>query len=318
MMMTLASSILLLLHAPGEVSSREIPPDVSRVPANELNKEFDGQRAYQYLLQQTRFGPRGPGLPGHDRCLRFLRMELGKLAGAVRSQEFSYTLKSGKRLLLTNLIASFNTQSKHRILLSAHWDTRLWADQDANVKNHSTPIAGANDGASGVAVLLEIAQHLKAHPPSVGVDLIFFDGEDVGTTGTPGSFCQGSRYFAKNKPADYQPRFGINIDMIGDRNLTIYREQNSERFARQIQDQVFSAARLLNVRQFIDARGAEVSDDHLPLNEAGIPTVNLIDFDYPDESNSFWHTVSDTPDKCSAASLEAVGIVILHIIYSQS
>jgi len=272
MMMTLASSILLLLHAPGEVSSREIPPDVSRVPANELNKEFDGQRAYQYLLQQTRFGPRGPGLPGHDRCLRFLRMELGKLAGAVRSQEFSYTLKSGKRLLLTNLIASFNTQSKHRILLSAHWDTRLWADQDANVKNHSTPIAGANDGASGVAVLLEIAQHLKAHPPSVGVDLIFFDGEDVGTTGTPGSFCQGSRY----------------------------------------------AARLLNVHQFIDARGAEVSDDHLPLNEAGIPTVNLIDFDYPDESNSFWHTVSDTPDKCSAASLEAVGIVILHIIYSQS
>lgn len=294
------------------------PREVSKRIGQEGKSAFDGERAYHYLLRQTGFGPRGPGLAGHDRCLRFLQAELGKSAEIVRSQEFSYTLKTGKPLRLTNVIASFNAGATHRILLSAHWDTRLWADKDPNVKNHSTPIPGANDGASGVAVLLEIAQQLRARPPSIGVDLVLFDGEDVGTTGAPGSFCQGSRYFAKNKAENYQPRFGINIDMIGDRELTIYREQNSERLAPQILDQVFSAARQLKITQFVDSKGAEVSDDHLPLNEAGIPTINLIDFDYPDESNRFWHSLSDTPDKCSAASLEAVGTVLLNIIYSQS
>jgi glutaminyl-peptide cyclotransferase len=269
-------------------------------------------------LRQTGFGPRGPGLPGHDRCLQFLRTELGRLADTVRSQEFSFTMKTGKRFFLTNLIASFNPHSDRRILLSAHWDTRLWADKDPDVRNHSVPIAGANDGASGVAVLLEIAQQLKAHQPAIGVDIVLFDGEDLGTSGIPGSFCQGSRYFGKNKPADFQPQFGINLDMIGDSDLRIYREQNSERLAPQVQNLVFSTARQLNVTQFIDSQGPEVSDDHLALNEAGIPTINLIDFDYPDESNKFWHTVADTPDKCSAASLEAVGSVILRILNLQS
>lgn len=318
MMLTLVWSVLFFMNGFGWILSNEILVNCSPGPATQRNQKFDEKRAYQYLVQQTNFGPRGPGLPGHDRCLQFMRTELGKFAENVQDQEFTYTTKTGKRLLLTNLIAAFNVQSKERILLSAHWDTRLWADQDANEKNRSKPIAGANDGASGVAVLLEIARQLKAHPPSLGVDLVFFDGEDVGITGTPGSFCQGSRFFARNKPTEYQPRFGINIDMIGDRELTIYREQNSERLARQVQDQIFAVAEKLNVTQFINSKGAEVSDDHLPLNEAGIPTVDLIDFDYPDETNRFWHTLSDTPDKCSATSLEAVGTVLLTFIYSQS
>ncbi len=318
MIFALLSCVVPFLYVPAEAPSLVARLDAPRATRNEANQAFNGKRAFEYLVRQTRFGPRGPGLPGHERCLQYLRTELVTHAETVRNQEFSYTLKTGKRLLLTNLIASFNVRSKHRILLSAHWDTRLWADKDPDVKNRTTPIAGANDGASGVAVLLEIAQQLKERPPSIGVDLILFDGEDVGMSGTPGSFCQGSRYFAKNKPADYQPRFGINIDMVGDRELTIYREQNSERLAGDIMDLVFSAARQLNVSQFIDAQGAEVSDDHLPLNEVGIPTINLIDFDYPDETNKFWHTVADTPDKCSAASLEAVGTVILTIIYAQS
>lgn len=318
MNLAFVSFVVMLVSMSGGTPLFQATCGVSQVSGHEGTSAFDGKRAYQYLLRQTGFGPRGPGLPGHDRCLEFLQTELGKLAETVRSQEFSYTLKTGRRLLLTNVVASFNTSSTHRILLSAHWDTRLWADKDPDVKNHLTPIAGANDGASGVAVLLEIAQQLKAHPPSIGVDLVLFDGEDVGVTGIPGSFCQGSRYFARNKPENYQPRFGINIDMIGDRELTIYRERNSERLAPQIMDRVFAAARQLGITQFVDSQGAEVSDDHLPLNEAGIPTINLIDFDYPDESNSFWHTMSDTPDKCSAASLEAVGTVLLNVIYSQS
>jgi hypothetical protein len=318
MSLALISSLVVLLSMPSGLSSPLIFSDASTRDWHEGNQTFSGKRAHQYLLRQTGFGPRGPGLAGHDRCLRFLQTELGGLAESVRNQEFAHTLKNGKSILLTNVIASFNPGAAHRILLSAHWDTRLWADKDPDVRNHTRPIAGANDGASGVAILLEIAQQLKAHPPSTGVDMIFFDGEDLGTTGIPGSFCQGSRYFAKNKTQDYQPRFGINIDMVGDRELTIYREQNSQRLAPQVLEQVFATARRLKITQFVDAQGAEVSDDHLPLNEAGIPTINLIDFDYPDETNRYWHTMSDTPDKCSAASLEAVGTVLLDIIYSQS
>lgn len=275
---------------------------------------FDGEKAHDYLVRQTSFGPRAPGLPGHERCLQFLRAELGKSADRVDVQEFYFTLPSGKRLTLTNVIASFNIRASHRVALSAHWDTRLWADKDPEEKNRKKPIIGANDGASGVAVLLEIARQLKANPPTSGVDLLLFDGEDLGTSGRPESFSVGSRHFVRNKPAGFTPQFCINIDMIGDRNLTIYREQNSERLAPDIQNLVFSTARQLNVTQFIDAQGAEITDDHLPLNEVGIPTVNLIDFDYPDESNGYWHTMADTPDKCSAESLSAVGRVLMAII----
>src|SRR3990172_5129010 len=188
MFLTLLSCVVLLLHAPAVTLSSRAFNEVSRASGCEVTRGFDGKRAFQYLVKQTGFGPRGPGLPGHRRCLQFLRTELGTLAETVRSQEFSYTMKSGKRLLLTNIIASFNARAEQRILLSAHWDTRLWADKDPDVKNHSVPVAGANDGASGVAVLLEIAQQLKAHPASIGVDIILFDGEDVGMSGTPGSF----------------------------------------------------------------------------------------------------------------------------------
>jgi len=280
--------------------------------------QFDGDRAYRYLIRQTEFGPRGPGLPGHGRCLRYLKAELAKLADSVTSQEFFTTLSSGTQVTLTNLIAAFNPRSPKRILLSAHWDTRLWADKDPDQANHAKPIIGANDGASGVAVLLEIARQLKEHAPPVGVDIVLFDGEDLGTSGVPESFSLGSRHFATTKSPSYQPMFGINIDMIGDRELRIYREQNSERMAPEVQALVFSAARELGISQFLHSTGPEVSDDHLPLNRAGIPTINLIDFDYPDESNRYWHTTADTADKCSPESLQAVGTVILYVLRKQS
>jgi len=278
---------------------------------------FDGDRAYSLLLKQTRFGPRGPGLPGHDRCLKFLRDELKKHADLVQLQEFFSALPDGKRVQLTNLIASFNSRSASRMLISAHWDTRLWADKDPDKKNWDKPISGANDGASGVAVLLEIARQLKNTPPPIGVDLVLFDGEDLGKSGRPESFSIGAKYFAANMPAGFNPRFGINIDMVGDRILRIYREQNSERLAPEIQNLVFSRAKSLNITQFIDFAGEEIVDDHLPLNSAGIPTIDLIDFSYPDDSNRYWHTLADTPDKCSAESLAAVGRALMSIIHSQ-
>lgn len=279
---------------------------------------FDGRKAYEYLLAQVNFGPRNPGSMGHAACLRFLQTELTKYADAVNLQSFSARDGRGNDYRLTNIIASFNLRSTFRILLSAHWDTRPWADQDPNPANHSRPILGANDGASGVAVLLEIARQMKENPPPIGVDIVLFDGEDLGSSGSVEHFALGSKYFAANRPVDFQPRFGINIDMIGDKQLLIEREINSDRYAPDVNDLVFGIAKELGLSQFASRSGEEIYDDHLPLNDVGIRTINLIDFNYPDHSNRYWHTLEDTADKCSAESLEAVGKVLLQVIYAKA
>ncbi|MBI3585702.1 MAG: M28 family peptidase [Ignavibacteriales bacterium] len=279
---------------------------------------FDGKSAFNYLRAQTNFGPRAPGSAEHEQCLRYLQSELNKCADAVNLQEFSHAADKGKQFRLTNIIASFNLRATNRILLTAHWDTRLWADQDPNPSNRNKPILGANDGASGVAVLLEIARLLRQSPPPLGIDIIFFDGEDLGKTGNPESFSVGSKYFARNKPPGFNPRFGINIDMVGDKVLEIPREVNSNRYAPDVMNLIYSTARELNIFQFLDSTGEEIVDDHLPLNSVGIRTVDLIDFHYPDRSNKYWHTLADTPDKCSGESLAAVGQVLVNIIYAKA
>lgn len=279
---------------------------------------FDGKSAFNYLRAQTNFGPRAPGSTEHERCLRYLQSELNKCAEAVNLQEFSYTRDKGKQFRLTNIIASFNLRATSRILLTAHWDTRLWADQDPNPSNRNKPMLGANDGASGVAVLLEIARLLRQNTPPLGIDIILFDGEDLGKTGNPESFSVGSKYFARNKPPGFNPRFGINVDMVGDKVLEIPREVNSNRYAPEVMNLIYSTARELNIYQFLDSPGEEIVDDHLPLNTIGIRTVDLIDFNYPDRSNKYWHTLADTPDKCSGESLAAVGQVLVNIIYAKS
>jgi Zn-dependent M28 family amino/carboxypeptidase len=316
--MTVVQSIVIAaLLAAIPTSAHSQVKDVQSKGSSSAQHGFDGTVAFGFLVKQTQFGPRGPGLPGHDRCLKFLREELKKYADAVLTQDFPYTLPAGKRVQLTNLIATFNPNTTNRIFISAHWDTRLWADKDPDKKNWDKAIAGANDGASGVAIILEIARQLRMKPPSIGVDLLLFDGEDLGKTGKPESFSSGAKHFASNLPASFHARFGINIDMVGDRNLEICREQGSERMAPEVQNLVFATAQKLNIPEFNNTLGEEVTDDHLPLNNVGIPTIDLIDFRYPDESNKYWHTLADTPDKCSAASLSAVGRVLMNILYSQ-
>lgn len=279
---------------------------------------FDGKSAYKYLRAQTNFGPRAPGSAEHERCLSYLQSELNKYADAVNLQEFSHTVDKGRPYRLTNIIASFNLRATSRILLTAHWDTRLWADQDPNPANRNKPMLGANDGASGVAVLLEIARLLKQNPPPLGIDIILFDGEDLGKTGNPQSFSAGAKHFAKNKAPGFHPRFGINLDMIGDKALEIPREINSDRYAPDVMNLIYSTARELNIQQFSNSVGEEIVDDHLPLNNIGIRTVDLIDFNYPDRSNKYWHTLADTPDKCSGESLAAVGQVLIKVIYEKA
>ncbi len=290
------------------------PAAEKQIPAP-LIPAFNGNNAFQYLTAQTNFGPRNPGSAGHRNCQNYLYSELQKYAEAVNLQPFTIQGYEKETFKLNNIIASFNLRSTSRVLLVAHWDTRPWADQEPDHKHSDKPILGANDGASGVAVLLEIARCLKSSQPSVGVDILLTDGEDYGKEGDKNGYLHGARYFAKNLPPGFSPMFGILIDMIGDKELEIMKERYSLTFAPDVIDMVWGKAKELGVHQFSDKLQGYVTDDHLPLNNVGIKTIDLIDFDYPDTSNQYWHTHRDTPDKCSPESLEAVGKVLMAVIY---
>jgi len=271
---------------------------------------FDGQQAYQFLSAQCGFGPRNPGSPGHHKALEFLKSELEKCSNLVKLQSFSATDPvTREKLELTNLQVTFYPQAQRRILLCAHWDTRPWADRDPDSTKHSTPIMGANDGASGVAILLQLARIISQSQPKFGVDMVFFDGEDMGTEAHPQDFCQGSQFFAQNS-GDYRPQAAILLDMVGDSSLKIYKEEYSSKYAPGSVELVWGRAKQLKLGCFVDSVGYAVWDDHVPLLQKGIPCADIIDFTYP-----YWHTMQDTPDKCSAASLEKVGRLLVSILY---
>ncbi|CUS96522.1 Peptidase family M28 [Candidatus Kryptobacter tengchongensis] len=271
--------------------------------------DFNENSAFEYLKKQVSFGPRVPNSNAHEECKNFLINEISKYADAVNVQEFTHSYL-GKNFKLSNIIASFNLKSGFRILLCAHWDSRPYADEEREASKRIQPVPGANDGASGVAVLLEIARILKDNPAPIGVDIVFFDGEDLGIAGDLDNFCIGSKYFAKNKPVNYLPQFGILLDMVGDKELQIFKESNSVKYAPDVVNYVWGIARELGISEFRDEIKYNVYDDHIPLNEAGIRTIDIIDFDYP-----YWHTTEDTPDKCSPQSLGKVGKVLLNVIY---
>lgn len=308
----------LLLSGCHNEQPRQSANDASKSEtAPQIIPRFDGERAFRFLLQQVSFGPRNPNSTGHQQCLEYFQVTLRALADEVEMQEFTHRGYGGEKLRLTNVIARFRPELQSRMILCAHWDTRPRADQDSDPTRRNEPILGANDGASGVAVLLEIATLLKATPPPIGVDIVLFDGEDYGREGDHAFYLLGSKHFARNIPAGYTPRFGILLDMVGDASLEIPREDYSVKYAPDIVELIWSTARELGRSEFVERPGMPVIDDHLPLNEVGIKTVDLIDFQYPDQSHSYWHTHNDTPDKCSAASLEAVGSVVTHILYRE-
>jgi glutaminyl-peptide cyclotransferase len=318
-MLRISSLFMLVLLAAGcsqdqprtNVSSQ--PPSPAKVMT--ATPEFNEPRAFDLLVQQTSFGPRNPESEGHRRCLAFLIATLKSVADDVRTQEFIHVGYGGERLHLTNIIASFKPASPARILLCAHWDTRPRADRDEDKRKRDQPIIGANDGASGVAVLLEIATLLHTTAPPVGVDIVLLDGEDYGKEGDSDRYLLGSRHFAATKDPDYLPRFGILLDMVGDANLDLPKEVHSIRYAPDVVQTVWGIARELGISQFSDQTGDEILDDHVPLNEAGIKTIDIIDFAYPDASHRYWHTHNDIPEHCSSESLAAVGTVLTNVIY---
>jgi len=275
-------------------------------------RAFDQERAFVMLEAQCAFGPRNPNSEGHEACLRFLERELRFWADTVWLQPFTYDSRhTGETLKLTNIIGQFRPSQPVRIALAAHWDTRPMADRDPNPENHNTPILGANDGASGVAVLLEIARQLDLQPPEVGVDILLFDGEDYGVEGVLEDYTIGSHYYVRHLQGP-APRFGILLDLIGDRDLRIPLEPHSQRYAADVLLKVYDAADRVGAMSFVRETGPAVYDDHIPFLEAQIPFVDLIDFDY-----EFWHTVEDVPKNCSAQSLGEVGRTVMEVLRNE-
>jgi glutaminyl-peptide cyclotransferase len=270
---------------------------------------FDAQRAFADLEKQVSFGPRVPGTRGHLQCRDWLLTELEKYADRVELQTFTRVV-NGKSLRMYNIFGIFNENAKKRVMLCAHWDTRPTADEELDPVNRKKPILGANDGASGVAVLLELARQFKVKRPEVGVIIAFWDGEDYGPD--VNNMLMGSRYFAKNM-GKLRPTYGILLDMVGDKDLQIYKEGNSVYAAPQLVDKVWKMAGELGYRKYFpEAVKYTIIDDHVPLIEAGVPCIDLIDFDYP-----YWHTLQDTVDKCSPESLRVVGEVVAAVVYAE-
>ena len=289
----------------------------SLAPAAEEVPVFDGQRAFEHLIAQCDLGPRPPGSEPLA-ALRTLIHDLARENG-LSAVDLCFEAASpltGETVELCNIVVSAGPPGGDRLWLGAHYDTRPVADQDPDPAHRDQPILGANDGASGVAVLMHLIELFGAQAPPGGVDLIFFDGEDSGITGNPRTFCLGSARLAATWQDFGSPLAGgtptglIVLDMVGREGLMIPQEAYSLRYAPDFTRRVFDRAALLGLGAFVPARGPVVFDDHVPFLEAGIPAVDLIDFDFPE-----WHTVADTPAACSAESLRQVGVLVTDLIY---
>lgn len=280
---------------------------------------FSAERAFAFVEQQVAFGPRVPGTAAHESTRAWLVRTLEPLADRVVEQAVVIPLTTGDTLRGTNLVASWDLDAGRRIMLSAHWDSRPTADADADPARRSEPVLGANDGGSGVAVLLEMANvfHEYGVPGPAGIDVVLFDLEDLGTSdaAVPDSlrlpFALGSEVFVRDNPA-YRPEWGVLLDMVGDAGLQIPKEGYSSKYAPEVVDRLWAAARRVGAEAFLDRVGPPIEDDHVPFLRAGIPVVDLIQVPFP----ASWHTTGDVPEAMSPASLGQVGRVLVEALWS--
>ncbi len=293
-------------------------------PKGRTVPNFNADRAYQKLAAQVKMGPRNPGSEGYNQAKNYLINQLQKYAGDnnVGVQNFKHVGYNGDTLNLTNIIASFNTKSSDRIMLCAHWDTRPRADRDLN--QPQKPILGADDGASGVSVLLELARLFHKYPPPAGVDIILFDGEDYGKEGDLENYFLGSRYWSNNPPVEnYHPSFAILLDMVGGRGARFPKEQYSIHYAPALVNEIWSIADQIGYSAvFPNRTGGFVADDHLIINRVQqIPTINIIRHSVNENGEAvfapYWHTRSDDLDVISKKTLQAVGQVLTELIYNR-
>jgi hypothetical protein len=317
-------SLAMLVSCAGSSAKQSTPQE--SVPVKVEVPQFNKDSAYNFVAEQVAFGPRVPNSEAHRACSEWLANKLRSYGAEVVMQRMNLPAYNGTKLDASNIIAQFQPQKKKRVLSCAHWDSRPWADADPDPKNHRTPILGANDGASGVGVLLEVARQLQAQPTAIGIDIIFFDAEDYGThaaeeeTGESMTWCLGSQYWARvPHTQNYMARFGILLDMVGGKDARFHREGYSDYFAKHIVDKVWTAAHASgNGQWFPYAEGGVITDDHLPVNQlARIPCIDIIGH-YPETGFApTWHTMDDTMDNIDPAVLRSVGQTVLQVIYNE-
>ncbi len=290
---------------------------------------FNSDSAFFYVEKQVAFGPRVPNTAAHRAAASYFINFLKENADTVYEQSFTANAFDGTPLKLTNIIASINPQAPKRILLCAHWDTRPFSDQD-NESLWKTPIDGANDGGSGVGILMEIARTIQIENKlKIGVDIVLFDGEDYGQPhfhdgeGSAESWCLGSQHWSKNfHIPGYRAYFGVLLDMVGAKNATFYKEGVSRNYAPLVVKQVWEAGQKLGYgAYFVNKNSDPITDDHTFINSnAGIPTIDIIHHD-PESNNfyfgNYWHTQEDNMEAVSKETLKAVGQTLLYVLYHE-
>lgn len=298
----------------GKANDKENTEKTASQPDNATAKTqsaFNADSAYSYVATQVAFGPRVPNTAAHKKAGEWLEAELRRHGAAVTVQTADLKAFDGTILKSKNIFGQYRPELSDRILLLAHWDCRPWADEDPDEAKRKLPVDGANDGASGVGVLLEIARMLKDASPSKGVDILFVDAEDWGNEGDNESWALGTKYFIENSPVEnYNPSAAILLDMVGGEGAVFCREYFSEKNSPQLNGELWAIARDLGYGEmFTDRMGTAVVDDHVQLISRGIPSIDIIEYNPESEKgfNERWHTTSDTMEGISKTTLKAVG-----------
>ncbi|MCL1942510.1 MAG: M28 family peptidase [Candidatus Azobacteroides sp.] len=307
---------------PVDEGNQPVPVEESKAP------DFAADSAYIYIEKQVDFGPRVLNTKAHENCGDYLIAQMKSFGAKVIEQKAELRAFNGDKLNARNIIGVFNEKQEYRILLFAHWDSRPFADQDPDPEKHNTPIDGANDGAGGVGVLMEIARQIGMKAPEVGVDIIFFDAEDMGAPqsyeGDAGeeTWCLGSQYWAVQPHVKgYMAKFGILLDMVGAKDAFFLKEGFSVQYANRYVEKVWQKAASIGYgKYFINEKGGYITDDHLYVNQlAGIPSIDIIQSDKTTRSGFYehWHTTNDTMDFIDKETLKAVGQTVMEVIYSE-
>ncbi len=319
-LLTLALCGLLLISCGS--NGKQVPASENTVQV----PEFNADSAYTYVDAQVAFGPRVPNTPQHIACGEYIANKLEEFGAKVTNQYAALIAYDGTILKSRNIIGAYSPEKKKRIALFAHWDTRKWSDADPDEKNWHTPVMGANDGASGVGVLLEIARAIQDNEPELGVDIIFFDAEDYGeprfSNGRHAeeSWCLGSQYWSRVPHVQgYNARFGILLDMVGGKDAKFLQEGYSIQYAPDIVKKVWKKAKETgHSKYFIDEKTGYSIDDHLFVNRlARIKTIDIIPHDDNYSYGHFWHTVNDTMENIDRQTLKAVGETVLAVLYAE-
>ncbi len=286
---------------------------------------FNVDSAFEFIKRQCEFGPRIMNSEAHDKCGDFLAETFKKYGAQVYEQTADLKLYDGTTIKNRNIIAAFNPESTNRMIVASHWDSRPWADHDADSNNHKTPIDGANDGASGVGVMLELARIFSTNQPQFGIDLICFDAEDAGVPewdteaeDSETSWCIGSQYWAGKHHIDgYTATYGILLDMVGGPNSVFYKEGFSVRMASAFVDKIWYAAQRIGYGQyFLNQPGGYITDDHIQIGHSGIPCVDVIASDKNNQGFcKTWHTMNDNLENIDKNTLKAVGQTITEVIF---